>query len=807
MDTIKDSINKAIYGDSSNKDTGDNLGRGNEGTTQRSQTGTGLGRDVTSDTGDGPEAKYKPYEPKNPMRHDASDTKLGGREQIGTHEETASGFGKPAPSSDISAIGGHSENVGTSTKDTKYTPDMQSIIHESSSKTELPSSYNTGDNTSSSTYNTSDPLSTHVNPNTNKTHHKDDQQHSSALGGLTSGLTSSSDRKHHDTGFSSAHDSGLSSGAYGTDKSGLTSTHRDATGSGSIPGAYDTGNTGLSGTHSTRDTTSHHDKSAAGAGVVAGAGVAGLGYTLASGKPSGSDHSRSSAFTEDTSSSGVGHKLTPTTYDDTTTSGVGHKLTPTTYDDTTTSGHSHTAKPSSSAFAGTDFSSRGDGSGIGSTERDSHARDTTSSSRTHDNKPSTSGLGGILSSNLDARDNKYSSGSGLGHTERDTHHDTTTSSRTRDNEPALGGIVGSGLSTHDNKHSSGLPSSQTNNPGIGRSQPDKHSSGLPSSQTNNSGIGRSQPDAATSHLGDTSTSHTGTRSHDHHGKALPLDNSAPAGPTNVSKDTQGNRSGAAATALGEPPEPSALAGAVHGGPSTTATGARTAGTSQAPNIPSHSEQGATRPTESPHGRAAEANKGTGDAYEKSTGLAAEGGDFDASRPGAGREADRLLDEHGVARETTGKKHGLGHGGHGKDTTSGTHAGTTGKDRDSTSGTHAGTTGKDTDTKASHTGLGQGATGQHTSGPAVRSAHDDPTTGTQSGTSASHTGVGEGAVKDNTTSSGAHTGTHTDTHTDTHTGEEKVKFTDKIKGELTSLTNKRPSTDGRVIDKLHLGGKH
>ena len=32
--------------------------------------------------------------------------------------------------------------------------------------------------------------------------------------------------------------------------------------------------------------------------------------------------------------------------------------------------------------------------------------------------------------------------------------------------------------------------------------------------------------------------------------------------------------------------------------------------------------------------------GTGEQYVKSTGLAAEGGDFDATKPGAGREADR-----------------------------------------------------------------------------------------------------------------------------------------------------------------------
>ncbi|KAL0930759.1 glycine-rich cell wall structural protein 1 [Colletotrichum truncatum] len=37
-------------------------------------------------------------------------------------------------------------------------------------------------------------------------------------------------------------------------------------------------------------------------------------------------------------------------------------------------------------------------------------------------------------------------------------------------------------------------------------------------------------------------------------------------------------------------------------------------------------------------------EGTGEKYIKSTGLAADGGDFDATKPGAGREADRLLDE-------------------------------------------------------------------------------------------------------------------------------------------------------------------
>ncbi|KAF3769679.1 hypothetical protein M406DRAFT_343810 [Cryphonectria parasitica EP155] len=41
------------------------------------------------------------------------------------------------------------------------------------------------------------------------------------------------------------------------------------------------------------------------------------------------------------------------------------------------------------------------------------------------------------------------------------------------------------------------------------------------------------------------------------------------------------------------------------------------------------------------------NKGSGEEYVKSSGLQADGGDFDATKPGAGREADRLLEEKGI----------------------------------------------------------------------------------------------------------------------------------------------------------------
>jgi hypothetical protein len=42
--------------------------------------------------------------------------------------------------------------------------------------------------------------------------------------------------------------------------------------------------------------------------------------------------------------------------------------------------------------------------------------------------------------------------------------------------------------------------------------------------------------------------------------------------------------------------------------------------------------------------------GTGEQYIKSTGMQADGGDFDASKAGAGKEADRLLEEKGIHHE-------------------------------------------------------------------------------------------------------------------------------------------------------------
>jgi len=46
--------------------------------------------------------------------------------------------------------------------------------------------------------------------------------------------------------------------------------------------------------------------------------------------------------------------------------------------------------------------------------------------------------------------------------------------------------------------------------------------------------------------------------------------------------------------------------------------------------------------------------GTGEQYVKSSGLVSEGGDFDATKPGAGAEATRLLEENGVHKATPDK---------------------------------------------------------------------------------------------------------------------------------------------------------
>ncbi|KAK8163767.1 hypothetical protein IWX90DRAFT_238917 [Phyllosticta citrichinensis] len=62
------------------------------------------------------------------------------------------------------------------------------------------------------------------------------------------------------------------------------------------------------------------------------------------------------------------------------------------------------------------------------------------------------------------------------------------------------------------------------------------------------------------------------------------------------------------------------------------------------------DQESTQDVSGPGGADKSQEKGTGEKVIKSTGFSADGGDFDASKPGAGREADRLLESKGVHQD-------------------------------------------------------------------------------------------------------------------------------------------------------------
>lgn len=112
------------------------------------------------------------------------------------------------------------------------------------------------------------------------------------------------------------------------------------------------------------------------------------------------------------------------------------------------------------------------------------------------------------------------------------------------------------------------------------------------------------------------------------------------------------------------------------GPRDVADVARENGGNAAVASPSHSSGGKSassgaKDATSDNAHAAAAaddggkDKGTGELYVKSSGLKADGGDFDATKPGAGREADRLMEEKGISTTSSDKKSGGGGGGGGE----------------------------------------------------------------------------------------------------------------------------------------------
>lgn len=94
-----------------------------------------------------------------------------------------------------------------------------------------------------------------------------------------------------------------------------------------------------------------------------------------------------------------------------------------------------------------------------------------------------------------------------------------------------------------------------------------------------------------------------------------------------------------------------------GGPLEPSVGAHPASGAQ----PDRGDQGTGRPLETPDhpagGAAAPHHQAeAGHQYVRSSGLAADGGDFDAAAPGAGREADRLLEQQGIHRTVDKRDH-------------------------------------------------------------------------------------------------------------------------------------------------------
>lgn len=103
--------------------------------------------------------------------------------------------------------------------------------------------------------------------------------------------------------------------------------------------------------------------------------------------------------------------------------------------------------------------------------------------------------------------------------------------------------------------------------------------------------------------------------------------------------------GALAEPTGDAPRPLSDLAKDHGGSagSTESTSASSGGQGRQGGDRSGSGSGGPQAEGESHG------EGTGEMWVKTTGFAADGGDFDASKPGAGREADRLMEAKDPSR--------------------------------------------------------------------------------------------------------------------------------------------------------------
>ncbi|KND92808.1 hypothetical protein TOPH_02539 [Tolypocladium ophioglossoides CBS 100239] len=123
-------------------------------------------------------------------------------------------------------------------------------------------------------------------------------------------------------------------------------------------------------------------------------------------------------------------------------------------------------------------------------------------------------------------------------------------------------------------------------------------------------------------------------------------NSSGSGSGSESKSSGGDDEGGSDTKvkiMGAGPKPLATVAKEHGGDAGNKNETSKGGSDK----PATGADGAGNSHDSSDKKESE---GTGEQYVKTTGFAADGGDFDATKPGAGREADRLLEQKGAHHE-------------------------------------------------------------------------------------------------------------------------------------------------------------
>jgi len=468
---------------------------------------------------------------------------------------------------------------------------------------------------------------------------------SGGLGDSTSSIVSplTTTHKHHDTNTStlpSSHDSSKLG-----DRTSTTGALEDTIGRHDRPGTHHEANPLKKDhgdhheTNPLKDHRDHHETNPLkkdhgehhGLGTgAAGAGLAGAGLTGAT-RHHDHDKDRTIGF-EDEHRSGLGGGLGKTSL----TSGLGNT--------SSTSGHG------SSGLGSSGLGSSGLGSGLGS---DNHHHDTT---------------GGLGSSGLG------SSGLGSGLSSDNHRHDTTSHHR----DTTSGHHTGTGAATAA-AGAAGLASSH-------------HHHNDKSTTSHHDPLHKDHHATALSGISDSSLPKGPIRTEVSTSKPLGGSTGAAGGIPTPPRDTSNTTGGLsnAHTSTGQhenthsggfsvaPNAPSSVTGAMGSGPAAHVGPSVSAGLAHGTSV-GQKHQGADRPTEEPSsehdhlGRrksiplveghpessgprthpegkklpstgvsGASSSEGTGEKYVKSTGLAAEGGDFDASRPGAGREADRLL---------------------------------------------------------------------------------------------------------------------------------------------------------------------